>query len=66
MIAPSIATAAIGDQMATTNGIENAGVAITMRNVLRRIASSYISSRISRRPRDAQSHSAQKALEAST
>jgi hypothetical protein len=45
MIAPSMATAEIGDQIATTNGIENAGTAITMRHVLSRIDSSHISSR---------------------
>ena len=45
MIAPSMATAESGDQIATTNGIENARTAITMRNVLSRIASSDISSR---------------------
>ena len=66
MIAPSIAIAEIGDQTATTHGIANAGMAITMRLVLRRIPSSHTSSRINRRPWDAQSQSAQKALEAAT
>jgi hypothetical protein len=65
MIRPSIAIAEIGDQIATTNGTKNAGTAITMRDVLRRIASSHISSRTSRRPLEAESQSAQKAGEAS-
>jgi hypothetical protein len=64
MIAPSMTTAAIGCQMATTHGIKNSGMAITMRPVRSRTARSHISWWISRRPRDAHSHSAQNAMAA--
>ena len=64
MIAPSMATAAAGDQIATTQGTEKAGTAITMRPVLSRMASSSVSSRISRRSCEAQSQSAQNAVAA--
>ncbi len=64
MIAPSMATAAAGDQIATAHGTENAGTAITIRAVLSRIASSSVSSRSSRRSCEAQSQRAQNAAAA--